>query len=204
MIRKVLFFIYILISVLVLSSSCNREECKELEDMPIEFTRNWLFGVGTWWVYVSSDTLQLNDTATVSKVDIRGQTNDRSDPAYCQRLKIELIEHSNSALFNDNSIIIYPTALGELSYQLSFRSANWNTQSNGYVLSYPITPESVIGNWETIGNTSVTLYNHTFNNVWHLKSVSDNTQLFLAQDVGLVKYIRDDGTEWYLKDYSIQ
>ncbi|MFH0894512.1 MAG: hypothetical protein V2A54_08750 [Bacteroidota bacterium] len=199
--------ILLCIFVMAFFFSCHKKkECDCIINQPPEYTAYWLAPLTSWWVYKSSDTTQGFDTASVITMrQVAGYVDDpKEDPFfYChKRIGIDIL-HRNSMFLGDTllSYVSYP--VGYDIYRLTFGSVNFNTTHNRALINYPLTLGSNNNNWLFNDILSIQLTNYSFSNVWHLKNTVDNTQLFFAPNVGLVKVIKPDGTVWEVVNYQM-
>lgn len=187
----------------IVHCSCSRNECEEVQELPTSFTRYWLANEGSWWIYKSNDTPSAFDTAVVFQIIDEVNTNDDRDPNYCYHIKIPLISHTNFSAFNDSITSYLPSPSGLGAYNLFFLDINWNSQSSSVCILYPPEIGFTIRDWTFLEITELNSINYNLTNVWHLMNTVDSSHLYFAPDVGLVRFIKPDKSDWNLMDYCI-
>jgi len=212
-----------IISILFLNIACNKnDECDVITQAPQEFLDYWFFPVGSWWVYRNQDG--EIDTVTCT---IRESNFYTPEDAYglipCLYYYRCFYDHSNKKYFPDVGMKNKHSIEGLSSNNGIF----WNLLASNYgsyyyfqyFFKYPYNIGDTV-NYKVISNkvrlttildtNSLQIDSHQFYNVVNINYFHEGDKpdllyenIWLANEVGIVKISYYSGEYWELIDYKI-
>lgn len=219
------YFCLFILLLIILGVSCKkRNECETVPEVPKDYLDYWFFPVGSFWVYQLEDSLAVIDTLTVTYVDIyipepHELVDDAPSDYYvaCRKHHRIFLKHSNPIFNNgggesgEERYWSTPLTKDINDYQL-LNHYCCNPAGGRGLIRYPFVLDSKSinvpghrGGAHFVDTNSVVTPLQTFNNIIHIISPDQNQrQYFLSKNVGLVKTIYSDSTEWVLIDYQLK